>query len=443
MRLMKFGGTSVGDPDRIATLCDIVSGALARKPVVVVSAASKVTDMLLTAVKRAREGVVEMDAIEERVVGLVAAFDLDRALIAAEIDGLRAALDSIAARRDATPGDVDLVASHGERISVRGVAAALRRAGVDAVACDAWDIGLRTDATFGAAEPLPESEAAVGERVSALVSEGKVPVITGFIGKTADGRVTTLGRGGSDYSAAIVGAAVGADEIEIWTDVPGVMSADPRVAPGARTIPELSFNEAAELAYFGAKVLHPKTIHPAVKRGIPVRVKNTFDPDHPGTVITAKGDSGARGARAIAHKRGISVVNVVSTRMLLAHGFLEKIVHVFAKHRVVVDLVSTSEVSVSCTVDRAEGLDPALAELRAYGEVSVSHHHALVCVVAAGILRDPTVCARVFAALGREGIPTQLLSMGASAINLSMVVPDERCDAAVRALHDDLFGARA
>ncbi len=443
MRVMKFGGTSVGDPARVSNLCEIVRGSLALEPVVVVSAASKVTDMLLTAAARAAAGAPDASPVEARVTSLLAGLGVDPAVIAPELAGLRDALDEVAKRREATPALTDLVASYGERISVRGVAATLTARGVPATHHDAFDVGMVTDDQFGGAEPLAESEAAMRGAVTALARSGRVPVITGFIGKTRDGRVTTLGRGGSDYSAALVGAAVGADEIEIWTDVPGVMSADPRVVPEAHTIPALSFDEAAELAYFGAKVLHPKTIHPAVRRGIPVRVKNTFEPAHPGTVITAGGDVSARGARAIAHKRGVAVVNVVSTRMLLAHGFLARIFEAFARHRVVVDLVSTSEVSVSCTVDREEGLDAALAELSSIGEVSVARGRTLVCVVAAGLLQSPDVCPRIFAALGREGVAVELISMGASAINVSLVVAGDRGDEAVRALHRELFGARA
>lgn len=441
MRLMKFGGTSVGDPARVSNLCEIVRGALHLEPVVVVSAASKVTDMLLTAARKAAAGTVDLAPIEARVTSLLAAFDIDPALVAAELAGLRDALELIRAAGDATPELTDLVASYGERISVRGVAATLTAKGIPATHHDAFDVGMITDENFLGAEPLAESDALISERVTALARSGRVPVITGFVGKTLDGRVTTLGRGGSDYSAAVIGSAIGADEIEIWTDVPGVMSSDPRVVPEAHTIPVLSFDEAAELAYFGAKVLHPKTIHPAVRRGIPVRVKNTFEPSHSGTVITADGDRAAKGARAIAHKKGVAVVNVVSTRMLLAHGFLARIFEVFARHRVVVDLVSTSEVSVSCTVDREEGLAGALAELSTIGEASVASGRTLVCVVAAGLLTNPDVCPRIFAALGRKGIAVELLSMGASAINVSMVVAGDRGEEAVRALHGELFGA--
>ncbi len=440
MLVMKFGGTSVGDPARIANLCDIVAAQRARDVavVVVVSAASRVTDMLLTAARTAASGgPADPGAIEARVTGLFTAFGLTPGLVAAELAGLRAALQGIAAAGAVTAEALDTVASYGERVSARGIAATLTARGVPAEALDAFDVGMVTDDRFGAAEPLPES----AERLrAALTGRSRVPVVTGFIGKTLDGRVTTLGRGGSDYSAAIVGAALGAEEIEVWTDVPGVMTADPRVVPEARTIPMLSFSEAAELAYFGAKVLHPKTIHPAVRRGIPVRVKNTFEPSHPGTVITADGDRGAQGARAIAHKRGIAVVNLVSTRMLLAHGFLAQLFEVFRRHHVVVDLVATSEVSVSCTVDREDGLPSALAELRAVGDVSVDRGRTLVCVVAAGSIAGPAVYGGVFTALASEGVTVELISMGASAINVSVVVPDADGERAVRALHRVLLG---
>ncbi len=439
MRVMKFGGTSVGDPARIVTLCDIVRAQEHTHPVVVVSAASRVTDMLLKLAASAAGGTIEHLPVFDRVRGLLAAFDLPQSLIDPELAGLADALLTIGQTRHASPELVDRVASYGERISARTVAAVLQARGVAAVAVDAFDAGMITDDQFGAAEPLPSSEAALRAALEAHLADGVIPVVTGFVGRTLDGRVTTLGRGGSDYSAALVGAALGAEEIEIWTDVPGVMSADPRVVPEAQTIAALSFAEAAELAYFGAKVLHPKTIHPAVRRGIPVRVKNTFAPDHPGTVITAAGDAEAEGPRAIAHKRGITVVHIESTRMLLAHGFLANIFEVFKKHAVVVDLVATSEVSVSCTVDRDAGLDAAVAELRASGTVTVRPGGCLVCVVAARLLTDPTVCPRIFAALGRAGVAVKLLSMGASAVNVGLVVPDEQGELAVRALHAEFF----
>ncbi len=441
MRVMKFGGTSVGDPSRIRNVGDIVKAALARRPVVVVSAASKVTDMLLTAARNAQNGDVDLDPIVKRTSSLLSAFALQPSLIAHEIEMLRDALGAIARAGNASNERLDLVASFGERMSVRTISAALVSMGVQARPFDAWDVGMITDDTFGGAEPLPSSEATLHATLRRLAMEC-VPVVTGFIGKTADGRVTTLGRGGSDYSAAVFGAAIGADEIEIWTDVDGVMSSDPRVVPSARTIPCLSFSEAAELAYFGAKVLHPKTILPAVQRAIPVRVLNTFKPTAPGTVITSGGagiDS-VTPVRAIASKSGITVVQMVSSRMLLAHGFLARIFDAFARHKVVVDLVTTSEVSVSATVDREDRLADAIHELRGFAEVSVVRERALVAVVGLGVGETVGVAGHVFAALGEAGIAVDMISQGASRVNLSMVVAAESCDRAVRTLHDRLFG---
>lgn len=440
LRVMKFGGTSVGDPERIANVCEIVlARARSVRPVVVVSAASRVTDMLLKAVVAAEKGSVELEPIASRVTSLLTPFGIEPGIIAGELSALRDALESIARAGAASAEATDLVASFGERISVRGVAAAMRARGIDAVAHDAFDVGMLTDDNFGAAEPLPESERMLRDALGK--TKGPIPVVTGFIGRTREGRVTTLGRGGSDYSAAIIGAALSADEIEIWTDVDGVMSADPRVVPEARTIPVLSFNEAAELAYFGAKVLHPKTILPAVRRSIPVRVLNTFKPEHPGTVITPEGSppDATRPARAIASKKGIWVVQIVSSRMLLAHGFLARIFEVFARYRIVVDLIATSEVSVSLTVDREERLEPALAELRGIAEVSVSADRALVAVVGKGVGAAVGSPGRIFSVLGEAGISVELISGGSGRANVSFVIEGARCDDAVRALHSALF----
>ncbi len=444
MRVVKFGGTSVGDPTRIVNACDIIARKRARGPVVVVvSAASKVTDMLLRAADAATRGEVDAEPIVQRVHGLLDAFGLSHALVANEVTALREALAKIPRNEPLRAEHSDLVASFGERFSVRTMAAALRAKGVPAEAFDAYDVGMLTDAQFGAAEPLPESAERV--RVALSVPREGVAVVTGFIAKTVDGRITTLGRGGSDYSAALFGAALRADEIEIWTDVDGVMTADPRVVPEAFTIPVLSFTEAAELAYFGAKVLHPKTIQPAVRDAIPVRVLNTFKPDGAGTVITEQGAGveSEHPARAIASKKSITVVQIVSSRMLLAHGFLAKIFEVFARNRLVVDMVATSEVSVSLTVDRDENLHAALSELRRIGDVQVIPGRSLVAVVGLGIGDALGIAGRVFGALARARVNIELISAGSGRANMSMVVADADADAAVRALHHAIFAERA
>jgi aspartate kinase len=265
-------------------------------------------------------------------------------------------------------------------------------------------------------------------------------VVTGFIGRTVDGRPTTLGRGGSDFSAAVLGAALGAEEIQIWTDTSGMLSADPRIVPEARPVPRLTFAEASELAYFGARVLHPKTLLPAMERGIPVRVLNTASPADPGSLITAT--AGATPdhwrVKSIASKKGITAVTIASSRMLLAHGFLARVFEVFGRHHVVVDLVTTSEVSISVTVDDTSRLDAAIAELEAIGSVEVRRDLALVAVVGEGAPQRIGLAGHVFTLLGGVGVGVEMISQGASRVNLSFAVREDEADRVVRLLHRGL-----
>ncbi len=440
MIVMKFGGTSVGDARSIRAAVGIVRSRLERRPVVVVSAMAGVTDALIAAWERASRGRGAGGSIAAR--HLAAARDLGLPLqdVRGEARGMEAALAAVRGRRGSSAADRDRIVSFGERLSAHLVAGALHSAGVEAAAAPAGDAGLVTDAAFGEAEPLPEAYPALRR---GLRRRPGVPVVTGFIGRTRDGRPTTLGRGGSDYTAAILAAALGAEEVEIWTDVSGVMSADPRVAPEARTIERLSFAEAAELAYFGAKVLHPKTLLPAMAAEIPVRVLNTGDPAHPGTLITRAATRSRGVVKAIASKKHIIVVDVVSTRMLLAHGFLARLFQVVADRGVVVDLVSTSEVSVSMTVDRGDRLREAVREIRRFAQVRINRDRAVVCVVGEGLGQVPGLAGKVFSTLGREGINVEMISQGASKLNISFVVRGDQADGAVRALHRRFFRARA
>jgi aspartate kinase len=248
---------------------------------------------------------------------------------------------------------------------------------------------------------------------------------------------TTLGRGGSDYTAALIGAALEAKEIEIWTDVSGVLTADPRLVRHARTIPSLSYAEAAELAYFGAKVLHPNTIQPALERGIPVRIRNSHAPADPGTLVTAHGEVQPGAVKAIAHKTGVTVLQISSARMLGAYGFLRALFEVFERHQTVVDVVTTSEVSVSLTVDDPRALPAITAELRALGTVAVEPARAIVCVVGEGLRTTPGIAARVFATVA--DINVSLISQGASRVNVTFVVDEAQVGDVVRRLHEALF----
>ena len=445
---MKFGGTSVGSAERIRGVAALVRGRLDRHPVVVVSALSGVTDRLIQAARLAVDrdpGTDEaIQAIATRHQEVLAELFPEgpvRKRLEAHVDALMHELQTVCTGvqylGELTTRSLDAVSGLGERLSCELVAATLEQHGVPSRAVDARTL-IVTDETFGRAAPLmEETEGRVQAALRPLAETGTVPVVTGFIGATRKGVATTLGRGGSDWSAAILGAALPAEEIQIWTDVDGMMTVDPRVVAGARTIPEVTFEEAAELAYFGAKVLHPATIKPAVEMGIPVWILNSMKPESPGTLIaqSAPGEEGE--PRAIAFKKGISVILISQPRMLMAYGFVARVFEVFNRHRTPVDLIATSEVSISLTVDDAEtlpALQPDLAEL---GEVQVLRRMAIVSLVGRGFVRRAGLAARVFQAL--RDINVVMISFGASEVNLSFVIAQDDAEKAVRLLHREFF----
>ncbi|HET7225107.1 MAG TPA: aspartate kinase [Candidatus Eisenbacteria bacterium] len=436
MIVMKFGGTSVGVPEHFEVATRLVAERRAQDPVVVVSALAGVTNLLAELAARPARGPLEVMLARHRE------FLRETGLAAPPLeDQLRAfgerAQWAVADRRQLNPAQRDELLAFGERMAAAIFAAGLQRLGVPARAMDAGEAGLVTDDRFGAAHPLPEAYAALAR---GLAAREAVPVVTGFIGRTRDGRTTTLGRGGSDFSAAILGAALGAAEIQIWTDTSGMLSADPRIVPEARPVPRLSFAEASELAYFGAKVLHPKTLLPAIERQIPVRILNTTAPAQPGSLITAEVEDPPQGwhVKSIACKRGVTAVTIVSTRMLMAHGFLARVFEVFGRHHVVVDLVTTSEVSISVTVDEATHLDAALAELEGIGTVEVRRGLAVVAVVGEGAPQRIGLAGHVFTLLGGVGVTIEMISQGASRVNLSFVVAEDDAARTVRLLHRGL-----
>lgn len=435
MLVMKFGGTSLGDRRRIDTVVSLIRGRLPRKPIVVCSAHAGVTDLLLKGAHAAAAGKPDLAAVRAREHEILDALKLRRTLVEEELERLDQMFRGLALLGELTPRSLDGVASFGERMSVKAIAAVLRRRRIPATAVEADQAGLVTDARFTRASPLPE---AYPNLRKALSKVDGVPVVTGFIGRDGEGNVTTLGRSGSDYTATIVGRAVSAKEVEIWTDVSGVLTADPRLVPEARPVGQLTYSEASELAYYGAKVIHPSTIQPAVEKGIPVRILNTMDPAAPGTVITpAKGD-GAQ-VTSIASKSGITLVNIVSGRMLGQSGFMSKVFEAFKTHDVVVDLIATSEVSVTVSVDRTEGLDDVVSDLRAFSRVTVDTGNSLVAVIGERMTRAGGLAGRVFGALATARIPVRAISYGATKTNLQIVVPLKHESEAVRALHAVLF----
>lgn len=466
--VMKFGGTSVADAEAMARVLSIVraareSGGVA--PVVVVSATSGTTDQLLALAAAAqREGAAAVapgvDALVQRhraIVSVLTTGDRAEALaaeIARAFEELRAVLTAIGILADASPRSVDVVASVGELVSSRIVAAAFDEAGVPSAWVDARR-ALVTDDGHGAAVPLAEAtREAVEREIAPHLRVGRVPVLGGFVGATAAGVTTTLGRGGSDYSAALVGAALhglrgaGASggtlacrEIQIWTDVDGMLTADPRVVERPAVVEQLSFAEASELAYFGAKVLHPSTILPAVSADIPVRILNSRRPHAPGTRITASPTPSGRPITALACKRRVTVVEITSTRMLMAHGFLRRLFQVFETHRTSVDVVTTSEVSVSVTVDDDRRLPAIVADLEGFAGVTVEREMAILCAVGDNLRTDPRLTIRLLAAL--EGTPLRMVSQSASRRNVTVVLNDRDIPAAMARLHEMAFAGRS
>jgi aspartate kinase len=435
MVVMKFGGTSVEDAAAIDRSCSIVGERIARKPLVVVSALGGATNGLLEAGGLAARGEVAkateiMNKLEGRHTELLPS-------TAEEFNRLRELLKALGAIGEFSLRTQDLIASYGEALSSLIFTERMKRLGLDAVHIDARRC-LVTDDHFGKAAPLMEPTAArLEEAARSHLNAGKVVVMGGYIGATQSGITTTLGRGGSDYSAAIAGAALNAEEIQIWTDVDGMMTTDPRIVPAAWKVREISFDEASELAYFGAKVLHPLTVLPAVEKNIPVFILNSRKPKGTGTRITKDASPCKNLIKSIACKRGITVVTVSSSRMLMAHGFLKALFEVFDRHRTSVDMVATSEVSVSLTLDNVSKLDAILADLKALGDVEVNPNAALICLVGNNLKYTPGVARRAFGSMADINI--LMVSHGASNINFSFIVDEKDANAAIQKLHADFF----
>jgi aspartate kinase len=448
MIVIKFGGTSVGDADRVANAIDIVAERRHLRPIVVVSALAGVTNDLVAAsdaacaqdagrvaeiirAVRQRHEDVALRLVQQKSDFLESFIkQLDK-----QIEEVDTILRGIALLGEITPRAHDKVMSIGEKLSSVLFAYTMMMRALPGEHVHSEDV-IRTNDHFGGATPIMDAtRQAAHEVLLPRLERGLIPVMGGFIGRTASGATTTLGRNGSDYSAAIVGAVLNATEVQIWTDVDGLLTCDPRLVPGARVIDRLSFDEAAELAWFGAK-LHPRTLEPAVAANIPVRVLNTHNPASPGTLITRAGAS-QDGPRSIARKKGITLVNVTSNKMLGTHGFLAQLFAVFEELGISVDLITTSEVSVSVTVDEKHAMDELERRLRTMGDVKTEDNQCIVAVVGQNVMSDARTGARVLEAM--HGIPIKMISLGRSGLNLSIVVDDAHADRAVQAIHHALF----
>ena len=448
MIVMKFGGTSVQDSEAIGRVAQIVKGRLTDRPVVVVSAMSKVTDSLLAMGKAAgagdRKGALKLArALRERhyesageLLG-TALFTEFHSELGADFEDLDELLRGIGAVGEITPRTYDYVAAFGEMLSSKIVAAAFVAHGLPGTHVDSRQC-LVTDANYTRAVPqFEETNQRLQKKVKPLLDAAKVPVMGGFIGSTRAGVTTTLGRGGSDFSAAIFGAGLDAERIEIWTDVDGMMTTDPRLCPDARRIKVISFDEAAELAYFGAKVLHPATVLPAIQKNIPVYVLNSLNPTCEGTKITARGPRCTNIFKAIALKKKTTIVDVAAPRRLLVHGYLKSIFDVFNDHEVSVDVVATSEVSVSLTVETNEQIPALASDLAKIADVKYEGRKAIICLVGENLRDTPGMAAKVFGIL--EDVKIRMISQGASEINLTFVIEEDEAAEVVRRLHREFF----
>jgi aspartate kinase len=452
--VMKFGGTSVENAEAIQRVAEIVTSRKGKGRVVVVSALAKVTDQLVLMGQKAASGDVDVSlglSKEQRerhlrtAKGLLGSklFPGIAPKIESTFDQLEDFLRGVAAVRELSPRSSDYLLSFGELISSEIVAAAFNARGLDAAWVDSRKCVVTNSNHTRALPLLTQTHERAQALVGPILAQGKIPVMGGFIASTADGVPTTLGRGGSDFSAAIIGAALDAERIEIWTDVEGMMTTDPRLCPEARTIEKISFNEAAELAYFGAKVLHPATLLPAIQQNIPVYILNSRNLKSTGTEITEHAPAGIEMFRAITAKTGVSIINVVASRGVMVHGFLRSVFEALDKHAASIDIVGISEVSMSFTTETKRLPQTLLADLEKLAEVTCDDQQAIICLVGEDIHGRPGIAANVFNAVAESGVNIRMISQGASEINISFVIRESDVPRCVQHLHAHYFGGSA
>ncbi len=445
MIVMKFGGSSVANAERIRHVAGIIKTFAAKRPVVVLSAMGDTTDDLLDAADAALKGVITLDAIEKLHKTTAQELGVPVADIDALLGDLRTLLTGISMLREVTPRSRDYLVSFGERLSVRLMSGYLNSIGVRAEFRDAWDVGFLSDSNYMSADLLPETweniRAALGPYAAGKPGDGlPMPIVTGFIAKDKHGFITTLGRGGSDLTATILGSALTAEEVQTWKDVDGILTTDPRIVKEARTVPVATYDEVAELAYFGAQVLHPRSMQPCLQTGTPVRVKNSYNIDAPGSIIVTSHEKTPDPVRAITTKKNVTLVDIVSTRMLGQYGFLARVFEAFAAHSISVDVVATSEVSVSLTVDSKKAdLAGLRHDLEKVASVDIRKEKAIVTIIC-DVRRSSEILAATFDVLARENINVQMISQGASKVNISMICDSNQSEHVVQVLHDRYFG---
>jgi aspartate kinase len=443
MIVMKFGGSSVADASRVKHVAEIVQTQAQLKPVLVLSAMGDTTDHLLEAGDMAlNQGKVQIADVEKLHMATIKALKLPALNeVKPLLDELSRLLSGIALIRELTPRTKDYLVSFGERLSVRIAASYLKSLNMNARAFDAFDVGFLSNSNYTQAELLKESWDLIPEKILPLIKGNVLPVITGFIAKDEKGCITTLGRGGSDLSATMVAAACRAEEIQVWKDVDGILTADPRIVKDARPVQFVTYEEASELAYYGAQVLHPRAMLPCMKTNTPVLVKNSYNIEAPGTRIEnaqAGKTKKSPPVRAITSRRNVTLIDFVSTRMLGQSGFLGEVFSIFAKHDISIDMVATSEVSVSLTVDTSSDLGEVKKELGKIANVEIKTEKAIVSIIG-NVKRSSEILSRAFKICQLAGITVQMVSQGASKVNIGFIVDDTEAAEVVNALHMEFF----
>lgn len=441
MIVMKFGGSSVANAERIKHVASIIKAYREKRPVVVLSAMGDTTDHLLAAADLAVTGTVDVAGVAKLHEETARELGINIDAIEALLSELKQLLTGISMLKEISRRSRDYLVSFGERMSVRMMAAYLRSQGVDAKFYDAWDIGFVSDSNYMAAELLDEVWENIPRHLGSYSKglDNAIPIVTGFIAKDKRGIITTLGRGGSDLTATMIGAAMNAEEVQTWKDVDGILTSDPRVVKEAKPVPEVTYEEAQELAMFGSQVLHPRSMVPVRKSGTPVRVKNSYNIESKGTIIVERHSGKVPPVCAITSVKHVQLIDMVSNRMLGAAGFLAHIFNNFLKWNVCIDVIATSEVSVSCTVSGKEKLEGLVQDLSKACDVSVRKERAIVTVIC-DVEHSSAILASGFEALADEGINVQMISQGASKVNISFIVNDDEADRTVQILHQAYFG---
>lgn len=441
MIVMKFGGSSLANAERIRNVASIIKAYRERKPVVVLSAMGDTTDHLLEAADSAVQGIVDVKGVaklhEETAESLGVSIDTIKPLL----DELKQLLTGISMLKEISKKSRDYLVSFGERMSVRMMAAYLQKENVPSYAVDSWDIGFLSDSRYMSAELLDSVWNKIPEYLSNYKNglADEIPIVTGFIAKDEKGHITTLGRGGSDLTATMIGAAMRAEEVQTWKDVDGIMTTDPRIVKEAKMVPEVTYEEAQELAVFGAQVLHPRSMIPVMRTGTPVRVKNSYNIDSPGSLIVGRHSGKVPPVCAITSVKHVTIFDIVSTRMLGAAGFLAHIFNQFLKWNVSIDVIATSEVSVSCTVNSKTDFSGLVDDLKRVADVNLRTGKSIITIIC-DAAHSSAILASGFDSLADEGINVQMISQGASKVNISVIVDDDEADRTVQVLHTAFFG---